>query len=333
MDPVTHLISGALGAGAARRWLPDQKWLVPFCLVAACLPDADILIPADGPEASLLIHRGVSTSFFGMIFMAMTLAMVFRLIRRETPYLKIAALAYGLMCLHLWLDLITSYGTQIFAPFSNHRYALDGAFIIDPLLTVVAGGLAAWAFLSTKRMALAAALGIGWLFLYPMTNMLIAHQLERSYADRLTGQSISFKAVHVTPDGLDPLFWKVVVDTGSQYILDGIDILDAEYPFFTQKFRKADPELLARLAECDTMFATYPWFARWIHQEQISTERGTDVFFGDLRFNSANPLLRRVYNGTTAPFTLTAHLDPEGKLVSWDFNQSGSSFNKILQDR
>jgi len=47
-------------------------------------------------------------------------------------YYKISFFAVGT---HWILDLLTSYGTQIFWPITNHRFSLDWVSIVDPLLT------------------------------------------------------------------------------------------------------------------------------------------------------------------------------------------------------
>ena len=45
------------------------------------------------------------------------------------------------MLSHPLLDWFTTYGTQLLAPFSRHRFAIDGVGIVDPFysLTLIAG--------------------------------------------------------------------------------------------------------------------------------------------------------------------------------------------------
>ena len=65
---------------------------------------------------------------------------------------------------HALLDAATTYGTQLFWPFSRYRVGLDVISIIDPLFTliVLAGAIAA--FTARRRVALIALLlSMGWL--------------------------------------------------------------------------------------------------------------------------------------------------------------------------
>ena len=49
---------------------------------------------------------------------------------------KVWLLTCAMVLLHIWLDVVTTYGTMIFLPFSHERVRLNGVFIIDLLLTL-----------------------------------------------------------------------------------------------------------------------------------------------------------------------------------------------------
>jgi len=164
MDPVTHLTSGWIGGIAARKCFPEARFLIPFAMLAAWIPDGDILLGNSDPEFNLLYHRGISTSFFGTIFLALGVAGLFKLVSRESSFRKSALLFYALCLTHVWLDLITTYGTQLLAPFSNHRFALDGAFIIDPLFTGIAIVTLLLAYALKHHKQRIALLGMAWFF-------------------------------------------------------------------------------------------------------------------------------------------------------------------------
>ncbi|WP_338667115.1 metal-dependent hydrolase [Pseudodesulfovibrio methanolicus] len=318
MDPVTHLSSGLMGGLAARKWFPDGKFLVPACMLAAWIPDVDIFF-GDGPEFNLIYHRGISTSFFGTFFLALALAGLYKLVSRRTPFVKIAALFYALALTHVWLDLITTYGTQILAPFSNHRFALDGAFIIDPLFTLTALALIVAAWLIKKRRHAIALIGMAWFFAYPLANMGVGAVLQTVYAHRLDAEGIAYDHVHVTPDALSPRFWKVVVTAGPDYLLDTMDLFGDREPAAPLRVKRADKAFLRKLGEQESMFATYAWFTKWPYVEETDTPKGRRLVFHDLRFTSTNPVLAWYYRGKRQPFTLTAQLDNSGRLAAWSY--------------
>ncbi|WP_272701236.1 metal-dependent hydrolase [Desulfovibrio sp. Fe33] len=325
MDPVTHLSSGLLGGMAARRWFPEAKHLVPACMLAAWIPDVDILFGNNDPEFDLLYHRGVSTSIFGTLILALVLAGLYKLVSPRTPFTRIAPLFYALTLIHVWLDLITTYGTQLLAPFSNHRFALDGAFIIDPVFTVTALGLIAAALIVKTRRHAVALIGIVWFFVYPLGNMGMGTILQHAYARRLDAKGAAYDHVHVTPDALSPRFWKVVVTAGPDYLLDTMDLFGDLAPDAPRKVRRADKQILRKLGEQQSMFATYAWFSKWPYVEETDTPDGRTLIFQDLRFTSTNPVMAWVYRDKKQPFTLTAHLDNSGRIMSWSYEGGVSS--------
>ncbi|MDC0336227.1 metal-dependent hydrolase [Pseudodesulfovibrio sp.] len=333
MDPVTHLSSGIMGALAARRWFPEAKYLIPLCMLAAWIPDGDILLGNGDPEFNLIYHRGISTSFFGGIFLALGVAGLFKLVSRRTSFLKATLLAYFLVCTHIWLDLITTYGTQILAPFSNHRFALDGAFIIDPVFTGIVLIFFLLAFLLKKWRHEIGLLGMAWFFIYPLSNMAMGAHLESVYAQQLEADGIPYSDIHVTPDALSPRFWKVVTTSGPDYLLDTIDLFSDEKPYPMGRYRRADNGELKALGKQESMFATYAWFAKWPHISEEALPDGKKLIFGDLRFWSTNPVLARLFKERVKnpPFTLTAYLDQEGNLIRWKFVKGASSFGEELE--
>ncbi|MUM77005.1 metal-dependent hydrolase [Pseudodesulfovibrio sp. F-1] len=334
MDPVTHIASGVMGALAARKWLPNARYLVPFGMLCSWIPDGDIFFGRGDPEFNLLHHRGVSTSFFGGLIMALALAALYRRISRGTPFTSAAIFAYLMILTHIWLDLITTYGTQILAPFSNHRFALDGAFIIDPLFTLTALALIGLAIVWKNSRHVIAMAGMTWFFAYPLANMALGAYLETIYAERLTRRGIAHDTIHVTPDALSPRYWKVVTTQGDDYLLDTMDLLGGEVEPM-RRFRRADTGELTSLGRRESMFATYAWFAKWPYVVRDTLEgnpvEGVAVTFGDLRFVSTNPVLARHFGSRREPFVLKAFLDGSGELTAWSFTMGASSFDESLE--
>ncbi len=137
MDTVTHIIAGVVLSEATfrRRIGRSANWLAAL---AAWTPDLDIvanwIIP--DPWTSMEHHRGLTHALAMAPLLALVWAGVFFAVRRR-QFLATWALACLAMFSHPILDLITSYGTQIFWPFTNQRYALDLLPIIDVILTPI----------------------------------------------------------------------------------------------------------------------------------------------------------------------------------------------------
>src|SRR4051812_27168907 len=100
---------------------------------AAAFPDSDIVVSPLAPLAYLYNHRGVTHSLLVLPLWAVLLGLMCAYIGwREPARWRACALmaAIGIGA-HIIADLITPYGTMIFAPLLNVRYAWSTTFIID----------------------------------------------------------------------------------------------------------------------------------------------------------------------------------------------------------
>ncbi len=95
------------------------------------LPDADYILTFISDPLYLRYHRGITHSILMLPLWTWLLYVILHKTRSTIPaWLIVAAIA-----LHIGLDLITSFGTMILAPFSDWRPAFDLIFMIDPLFT------------------------------------------------------------------------------------------------------------------------------------------------------------------------------------------------------
>ncbi len=323
MDPITHVASGAVAMYALRE-RPRTAWGLPFGMVAAASPDVDIFFGSSAIDY-LTIHRGITHSFAGGALLALLLALLFALPLRRAPqgwgFAKVWGVSYALVLVHIWLDAITTYGTQILQPFSDWRAALPGVYIIDPLLTLpllaAVAGAAMW---GRRGLAVAAVL---WMFAYPLANVGTAKALEGVWSQRLASEGRP-AVVHVIPDGFTPYYWKLVHDAGDNWRMARLTLFDDAPPAF-ETYAKANPGLWNRLEEQDELFRVYGWFAMFLTQETASPD-GSLVAFRDLRFTTLVPFLReRLGRGTGTAFLLLARLGTDGRLEGVRFRGGSSS--------
>lgn len=132
MDTVTTAIGGALLAKA----LPEEHrgprgvWVVAL---ASMVPDVDIfadLITHD-PFGDLTQHRAFTHSLAGAVVFAPLLALAFWRFSKDKNRRRLLMLALLGLTWHVFTDLATSWGTQVFYPFSRERVAWDLLFIVD----------------------------------------------------------------------------------------------------------------------------------------------------------------------------------------------------------
>lgn len=139
MEPITQgLLGAAVGRVCAGRL--GRRALLWGALVGV-LPDLDIVLaPLRGGYGELLYHRGSSHAlWFGW---AVGPPLGWALWRWRTPHAPELLRSWQRLCVlalatHPLLDVFTPYGTQIFAPFWRHRFALHSIGIVDPFYTLL----------------------------------------------------------------------------------------------------------------------------------------------------------------------------------------------------
>ncbi len=153
MDSITHGIAGALvgkafyaGSGPApdERSTQVRRVAVFAATFGAVFPDSDILVALlDRTRgASLEIHRGVTHSLVCLPLFALLLALgthwYTRRRRIAAPSLARLLLIYAsVLLLHIFLDLVTSWGTMFWSPLSKTRATLDWTMIVDLTVTSI----------------------------------------------------------------------------------------------------------------------------------------------------------------------------------------------------
>jgi inner membrane protein len=233
MDTLTHALSGALAARAVAPATPRPGELTQrdrmICgFVAAAFPDSDILLRLFGSLIYIDLHRGVTHSIILLPLWALLLAwLLSRFLRGRYSWREIygtAALGIGI---HIAGDVITAYGTMVFAPFSHYRVAFPFTFIIDPYFTgIIALGLAASLLQRGKRYpAVIAMLVLGCYVGFQALLHSRAVEIGKTYA-RKYATSGEAATVHAIPQPLSPFHWKIIISRGEDYEVASINLQD-----------------------------------------------------------------------------------------------------------
>ncbi|MGH8578513.1 MAG: metal-dependent hydrolase, partial [Gammaproteobacteria bacterium] len=114
---------------------------------------------------------------------------------------------------HIAGDLITAYGTELFAPLSFERYAYPIAFVLDPYFTAVtAGGL----WLSVHRDSRSTAqIGSAILLAYVGLLALLRAEALDMGLDVANERGLAAGDVAVLPQPFTPLNWKLLISERS----------------------------------------------------------------------------------------------------------------------
>jgi inner membrane protein len=301
MDTLTHALSGALLARATAPEQVDEKTLplrrrLLVGFLAAAAPDLDFVIGYIGPIEYLLHHRGVTHSLILLPLWAFLLAKLCAVIWRDRPwqaYFGIIAMCLGI---HIAGDWITSFGTMVFAPFSDMRVGIGTTFIIDLWFTgILLAGLAAAAV--WRRSSVPAIAGLAALCGY-VAFQGVLQQRAVDWGEGYARES-GLKQAEVTaqPRPVSSFNWLVIVNSGDDVRYSLINLVRRE-----SRRPEADAGFIARLNAVYLPLKE----AQWVHATRFGaseTERAIarEVWgqpqFAFYRWFAEHPVLLRVDSG------------------------------------
>ncbi len=135
MDPLTHVAAGVICSQLVPA--PSRWWAALAGVIFALLPDADYFFIFWDRLAFIRYHRGFTHSLAALPLFALAGALAGRMFGGPRWFKPIFVIGLVVLGSHLFLDLTTSYGTQLLNPISDRRFALDWIFIIDPYFTAI----------------------------------------------------------------------------------------------------------------------------------------------------------------------------------------------------
>jgi len=315
VDPFSQAALGAVVAQVAGHRTLGYR-AAAYGALAGALPDIDVLFSLHGDFVDQLVsHRGITHSLFFAPVMGPLLGwIVWQRTKKYDPgsgrrerncWMLVISLA---LLSHPLLDLLTPYGTQLLAPFSNARFAINAMPIVDPAYTLLLGIglLLAWLPALRRRAgasAIAAAtlvlssgyLGYGWL-----QNV----RAETAAAAQLRAAGVTFERLSAFPTILQVHLRRVVarsVDT------DRVGFYSTWSPCeITWHAASRLPE-----KDYDGFLATragrvFDWFSMgWAHYSLAVETRGPVLQASDLRYGFDEDPLDSV-------FTVSVAVDADG---------------------
>ena len=279
MDSVTQILLGAAVADAGfRKTLGGRATIYGgFC---GLVPDLDMVAALVDPWADLVHHRAWSHA----IPIQLACAPLFgwlghRFGKRVGTVWQWTHLAAWSLVTHSILDLFTTYGTQVALPFTNARFAWDGASIVDlvysvPLLVAL---LASWRRARPKLM---------WGVLAFTTAYLLfgTWSMTRARArgvDAMRAEGFSPEHVRALPALLTNQLFRVVGKRGDEYRIVYVSLLN-DAPLEVTSLR-SDVDDEVRRVRATERGEIFEWFADGL----VLAERDEEgVTLTDLRFGT-----------------------------------------------
>ena len=289
MDSLTQIVLGAaVGEAVCGKKIGNRAMI--WGAVAGTIPDLDVLLnPWLGVVEELSWHRSLTHS---LLFAFVASPLFALLLRKFYPHGKAGFQDWLLLFFlgfttHSLLDCCTTWGTQIFWPFSREGVAFYNVFVIDPFYTIPFLVFLIWA--ATKRKENPARQRLNTIGLivssgYLLLTFVAKYNANQAFEKSLNRQGIQYQEYISKPTPFNAILWAVTVKTPTGYYNGFYSLLDddttIEYNYFPQQQELLAPFLpnskLERLLE--------------ITKGYFIVEKGKEdsILIHDLRFGQFN---------------------------------------------
>lgn len=139
MDSITQVVLGAAVGQAVLGKQIGFKRAAMLGAIGGTIPDLDVLLsPALTVLQRLSVHRGLSHSLLFDVVGGLGIAWAMKKWSwtRTISMSRAWVFAFLVLFTHALLDAFTTYGTQLFLPFSDYRVSFDSINVVDPVYTL-----------------------------------------------------------------------------------------------------------------------------------------------------------------------------------------------------
>lgn len=217
MDSITQAALGAAIGEATLGTKIGRKGALIGAVVAT-IPDLDVLLtPFFDELQKVSIHRGYSHSILFCLIAAFILMALMNRWKwmQGISNQRLWWFNFLVLITHVLLDAFTTYGTQVFLPFTDLRVSFDSINIVDPVYTLpllIGVGISIFYFSKsdTKR-GLPNKIGLILSSLYLIFTLINKQHIEGLFSKQLESQKISYFEMLSVPVKVGNLIWYGVV--------------------------------------------------------------------------------------------------------------------------
>jgi inner membrane protein len=234
MDNLTHTATGLfLARSGLGRDVPYAGWIL---VLAANIPDLDVISAAGGPLTYLSYHRHLTHSLPLMPVMALLAVLAVRaVVRKRLPWMRAYGIALVGVASHIALDLTNIYGIRLLLPFSGEWFRLDLTGVVDLwiwavfLIALVGPVLARLvnSEIGARRGSPArgfAIFALLFLLFYNGTRSVL-HARAVSILDARLYDGAAPLRLAALPSPANPLRWRGLVETPGFYAVHDVNLL------------------------------------------------------------------------------------------------------------
>ena len=329
MDPLSQ---GLVGATASQS-LSNRKDIVTATalgFLSGMAADLDIFIRSSyDPLLFLEFHRQFTHSLIFMPIGGLICASVFWVLlhyifnKTNLSFIKVYLFSTAGYITHGLLDSCTSYGTQLFWPFSNERVAWNNVSIIDPIFTLTL--LALVIFAITKRSIRISYVAAFFTVSY-LSLGVIQEQRASDVAQQLAGSRCHDALnLSVKPSFGNLIVWKSIYEHHGRYYVDAIRIIDTASIFEGDSIPKLeinrDLPWLNKVSQQADDIERFRWFSA----DHLALDPNDPYRIIDMRYSMLPNKLEGLWGIKLSPYAHSA------QHIRWTANRSVSDRTENLK--
>jgi inner membrane protein len=281
MDPITHVV---IGAGIYALSGGDLSLAQPTflgCVAGSLIPDIDIVAKVRNDYYYLKHHRGSSHSLGGIIFLSIIVTAATALLYGGIDFLPVFAWAFAGAFMHVFLDIMNSYGAQILWPLSRKKYSFSLLGIFDVIVLVL--GVAAILF-GRGMMGVKAAI-VAAFCLYILALGIMRALAWRRISSYFKGR-VEQSSIKVLPSPAGFLVWDFIIMSQRHSTVGKVHLAGKKVVIVSRLRRLQDKEKEKFMDNRAAYF--FREFTPFYHVRVKKNKDFTKVVYTDLRYRLKN---------------------------------------------
>ena len=232
---------------------------------------------------------------------------------------------------HPLLDAFTSYGTQLFAPFSSYRVAFNTISVADPLYTVPFLLCLIGASFFKRNRPMRRYLNYLGLLLssaYLLFTVFNKSRIDKVFEKSLKAENIPFERFRTGPSIFNNILWQGVAETDDGYYYGMYSLLDKKPEVYTFHKSPKNHHLIAAYEE-DTDIEILQWFSDGYYT--VIPMNGDTLQIGDLRYGTTK---ERPAQPNDFVFKFSVVPDGKGGVTAFenrDFDDRSDAFSDLWE--
>lgn len=236
MDSLTQIVLGAaVGEAALGRKVGNKALL--WGAVGGTIPDLDVIGRAFlHPVDALHFHRGPMHSIvFCLLFAPVMGWLLHRLYvwreKNEASWAGWTLLSFLALFTHPILDCFTTWGTQLFWPFTDYAIAWQSVFVVDPFYTVPFLTCVVWLMFKKRDSRARRRINTAGLVIsscYLALTVVNKQRVNAVFEEAMHAQHIDYVRYCTRPAPAQTALWAVNAETDTGYVTGYYSFFDAD---------------------------------------------------------------------------------------------------------